>query len=121
MAAGDGGYDEPVTFVDRVPRPPRIPIPDLAYSPDDPAALYPRRLTHLEICVVNLLADGYNSRMVAIKRRIPHHYVCELVRRVCRKLQISSKYALVDAWRCEIFHEGMLALGLVPYPTKPQR
>ena len=105
-----GNPEEPDTFINRV----------LPYIPD-PAALYSPRLTHEEICVLNMLAEGYNFREIAARRRIRQYYIRDLIKSVRRKLDLPSKYAVICAWQCELFHEGMQALGLTPYPTKPRK
>ena len=116
--------DEPVTFIDRVARPdgqPAIPIPELSFSPDDPASLYARRLTHLEVQVILLIADGYDFRQIAARRRIRQRYVRDLVKSACRKLGCRNRYALILAWECELFHVGLRELGLLPYSVKPRK
>lgn len=116
--AGCDHVVDPVTFIDRLPR---VAIPELTWSPSDPAALYSRQLTHLEICVCHLLAEGYDVRAIAVKRRIRQGHVRLLVHSILRKLEIPSRYALVRAWQCDLFHVGLLALGLVPYPTRKRK
>ncbi len=119
----DEPASEPSVFVDRVSRVPHIPVPvpDLSFRPDDPASLYARRLNHLEVVVISLLAEGYSFRDIASRRRIRQYYVRDIVKSVCRKLDLPSRYALLCAWECELFHEGMWALRLTPYPTNPRR
>jgi DNA-binding NarL/FixJ family response regulator len=99
---------EPVTYTDRVPAP-SLPEP------------YSRQLTHLEIVVVTLLVSGYDFREIASRRRIRQYRVRDLVRSVCRKLSLRSRYALLCAWECELFHLGLWELQLTPYPTYPLR
>lgn len=108
---------EPDIFIDRVEHP---VIPYLSFSADDPAALYSRRLTHLEICVINLLCDGYDFREIASRRRIRQRYVRDLIKSIRKKLDLPSRYAVIVAWHCELFHIGLTELGLTPYPTKPR-
>jgi DNA-binding CsgD family transcriptional regulator len=106
---------EPAIFVDRVS------IPDLSFRPDDPASLYSRQLTHLEIQVVNLLVAGYSFRDIAARRRIRQHYVAKLMRSVYLKLGLAHKMDLLYMWECELFHIGLWELRLTPYPTKLQK
>ncbi len=108
---------EPDVFVDRVSR---VPVPDLSFRHDDPASLYARRLTQLEITVIDMLASGYTFREIASRRRIRQYRVRDIVRSVCRKLDMRSRYALLCAWEWPIFHLGMHALKLTSYLTKPR-
>jgi DNA-binding NarL/FixJ family response regulator len=106
---------EPVTYTDRVP------VPDLHWRDDDPASLYSRRLTHEEIQVINLLTLGYDFRDVASRRRLRQRAVKDVVKYAMRKLGFTTRYRLICAWECELFHVGLWELRLTPYRTQPPK
>lgn len=112
---------EPNIYLDR--------LSPYEYSPSDPAALYARPLTALEVHVANMVADGYDDRDIAGKRRVRIAYVRWLVWSVVTKLGLRSRRHLVEMWACPLFHEGLIVLNLVPfrarkflpYPSSHQR
>lgn len=94
-------------------------VPDLSWTEDDPAALYARRLTRQEIAVAGLLTEGYPVRTIASRRHIRQGNVRLLVHSLLRKLDLPNRYALIRAWQCPLFHEGLRALQLLPPVVRP--